>query len=119
MVGDQIKRIAMVAHEANKAWCEVNGDLSQKPWDDADEWQRETAIRGVVFALDHPDAPDSAQHEAWMADKLREGWTYGEVKDAVAKTHPCLVPFVGLPPAQQAKDRLFRAIVKALDPNLG
>jgi hypothetical protein len=36
------------------------------------------------------------------------------VKDAELKTHPCLVPFEELPKFQQQKDRLFRAIVKAL-----
>jgi len=35
-------------------------------------------------------------------------------KDAVAKTHPCLVDYDDLPPAQQAKDALFAAVVLAL-----
>ena len=69
---------------------------------------------GVRFAIDHPDAPDSAEHDAWMADKIADGWRYGEIKDAEAKTHPCLVPFDQLPREQQAKDALFRAVVKAL-----
>jgi hypothetical protein len=49
-----------------------------------------------------------------MKAKLSQGWRYGEVKDAVAKTHPCMVPFEQLPVEQQAKDRLLLAIVKAL-----
>ena len=108
------ENIARVCHEANRAWCAVNGDDSQKPWDQAEQWQRESAIAGVRFALANPDAPDSAQHDAWMNDKLRDGWIYGPVKDAAAQTHPCLVPFDQLPAEQQAKDRLFRAIVAAL-----
>ena len=106
--------IARVCHEANRAWCEVTGDTSQRPWGEAEPWQRESAIAGVVFALNNHDALASAQHDAWMADKLRAGWRYGPVKDAAAKTHPCLVPFESLPAVQQAKDRLFRAIVQAL-----
>ncbi|XUM24954.1 RyR domain-containing protein [Bradyrhizobium oligotrophicum S58] len=51
-----------------------------------------------------------------MADKLRAGWVHGEVKDADAKTHPCIVPFDQLPRVQQAKDKLFRAVVAALRP---
>lgn len=107
-------QIARVCHEANRGWCEANGDCTQKSWDDAEAWQRHSAIAGVRFALDHPDAPESAQHDAWSADKVRQGWTYGPVKDGDAKTHPCLVPFDQLPPMQQAKDRLFIAIVRAL-----
>lgn len=113
-MSDQITSIAIMCHEANKAWCEVNGDFSQKSWFEAEEWQRDSAIKGVQFAIDNPDAPDSAQHDAWSADKIAAGWTYGPVKDAEAKTHPCLVPFEKLELFQQKKDKLFRAIVNAL-----
>jgi len=109
-----ITTIAQICHEANRALCEATGDHSQQPWTFAEEWQRESAIKGVQFAIDNPDAPDSATHDSWMADKLADGWTYGPVKDANAKTHPCLVPFDQLPPDQQAKDPLFRNIVRAL-----
>src|SRR5262245_22205931 len=109
-----IEAVARVCHEANRAWCFVNGDASQVEWAEAPAWQRESTIRGVEFALANPDAPDSAQHDAWSADKVRDGWQYGLVKDAQVKTHPCLVPFDQLPAHQQAKDRLFRAIVRAL-----
>ncbi len=116
MPGKAVNQIAQVCHEANRAWCEVTGDLSQKLWDDAEPWQRESAWDGVRFALSHPDAPASAQHEAWSADKRAQGWVYGERKDGVSKTHPCLVPFEQLPLEQQLKDVLFKAIVDALRP---
>jgi hypothetical protein len=45
---------------------------------------------------------------------MNEGWVYGETKDPVAKTHPCLVAYNDLPIEQQVKDHLFRAVVKAL-----
>ncbi len=106
--------IAMVCHEANRAWCQSNGDHSQYPWGDAEQWQRDSALKGVEFAINNPDAPDSAQHDAWMADKIANGWVYGDVKNAVEKTHPCIVPFEQLPEFQQKKDKLFRAIVHAL-----
>lgn len=114
-----IEEVAQICHESNRGLCEATGDQSQLNWYAAKPWQRESAIRGVKFALANPDAPDSAQHDAWMADKLEDGWTHGEEKDEEKKTHPCLVPFDQLPPAQQAKDALFRGIVKALTPYLG
>jgi hypothetical protein len=109
-----VMQIAVVCHQANKAWCEANEDYSQKDWEQAEDWQRDSAIKGVEFAIANPDAGDSAQHNAWSADKVAGGWVYGEVKDPVKKTHPSLVPFEQLPEFQQKKDRLFRAIVNSL-----
>ena len=109
-----IELAAATCHEANRALCATFGDHSQKPWEEAEQWQRDSAIAGVKFRLENPDAPPSAQHDAWSADKIANGWIYGPIKDAEAKTHPCLVPFDQLPPEQQAKDAIFGAIVKAI-----
>jgi RyR domain len=105
------ENIARLTHTVNKIWCEYNGDFSQKDWEDAPDWQRESAISGVIFHLNNPDADDSASHNEWMKFKLEEGWTYGPVKYADKKEHPCMVPFDQLPPEQQFKDKLFRTIV--------
>lgn len=106
--------IAIMCHQANKQWCDLHGDYTQNNWNDAEEWQRRSAIQGVDFRLENPDAKQDAQHNAWMKSKVDEGWVYGEVKDAEAKTHPCIVPFEQLPEFQQKKDALFCAIVDAL-----
>lgn len=103
--------IAMTCHEANRAYCAYLGDDSQKPWADAPDWQRESALKGVEFHLANPDAGDAASHDSWMAQKVADGWVYGETKDEEKKTHPCIVPFDQLPKEQQFKDALFRAIV--------
>jgi hypothetical protein len=106
--------MAICCHEANKAWCESVGDYSQKHWGNAEQWQKDSAINGVIFRLNNPEAKEDAQHNAWMADKFNDGWVYGDVKDATAKTHPCMVQFHELPEFQQKKDKLFCAIVDAL-----
>jgi hypothetical protein len=106
--------VARVCHEINRAICEAAGDTSQRPWLEAEAWQRESAIKGVEFAVANPNAGASAQHDAWMADKIADGWVYGPVKDAAAKTHPCLVPYDQLPFEQRVKDHTFRAIVKTM-----
>jgi hypothetical protein len=113
----RVHQIAKVAHEVNRVWCEFNGDTSQPTWADAPEWQRSSAMSGVRFHLENPDAGDAASHDSWMAEKVAAGWVYGDVKDPGASppTHPCIVPFEELPPAQQFKDRLFRTIVHAFD----
>lgn len=109
-----VEAIARTCHEVNRVWCEFNGDASQKPWETAPDWQKESAVNGVQFVLEHPDAGDSASHDNWAREKRAAGWAYGPVKNAEAKTHPCLVAFDELPPEQQFKDRLFRTIVLSL-----
>jgi len=107
-------QIAQVCHEANTAYCRTIGDYTQEHWDKAEQWQRESAIKGVEYALANPDAPASAQHEAWLADKTRDGWKFGAVKDPAKKEHPCMVPYLELPLEQRLKDSLFKAVVKGL-----
>lgn len=103
--------IAKVAHEINRAYCAALGDETQVAWEDAPEWQRASAIAGVEMHLANPDATPEQSHESWLAQKLADGWAYGEVKDAEKKQHPCCVPYDQLPPEQKAKDYLFRAAV--------
>ena len=105
--------IARLCHEVNRAYCEALGDISQVPWEEAPEWQRASARMGVDFHMMGDFGPEHS-HMSWMAEKAREGWTYGPVKDPVAKTHPCMVRFADLPKEQQAKDYIFRAIVHTM-----
>lgn len=106
--------VAIVCHQANKAWCEANGDDSQSDWFEAPKWQQDSAIKGVQFRLENPRAGHEAQHNNWVKDKLDDGWEWGEVKDPGAKTHPCIVTFDKLPVFQQKKDLLFASIVDSL-----
>lgn len=108
------EQIARVAHQINKAYCEALGDTSQPDWEDAPDWQKESAIKGVEFHIANPDAGPEASHESWLAQKEKDGWTYGTIKDPEKKEHPCFVAFNHLPKEQQAKDFLFRAVVHAL-----
>jgi hypothetical protein len=106
--------IAQVCHEANRGYCAAIGDATQVEWSAAEEWQRQSALRGVEAVLSDPTITPEALHEKWSADKLADGWKWGAVKDAEAKKHPCLVPYDELPIAQRAKDALFSAIVRSL-----
>lgn len=103
--------IAMMCHAINAAYCQSMGDDSQPTWEDAPEWQRNSAIAGVEMHLANPDATPEQSHESWYAQKEAEGWTHGEVKDAEKKEHPCFLPYDELPIEQKAKDYLFRTTV--------
>lgn len=110
-----IEQIARITHETNRAYCQALGDNSQAVWEDAPEWQRRSAIKGVLFhLLNHVKgvAPSpSASHDAWLAEKRADGWVYGPVKDPEKKEHPCFVPYNELPIEQRMKDYLFGAVV--------
>lgn len=112
-----IEQAARTAHETNRAYCETIGDKSQTSWDDAPEWQRKSAIKGVEFHMaQHASgvAPSpSASHDSWLEEKRADGWKFGPVKDPVAKEHPCFVAYDELPVEQRLKDYLFGAVVGA------
>ena len=42
--------IAKVCHEVNRAYCMSQGDGSQPRWEDAPDWQKQSAISGVTPA---------------------------------------------------------------------
>ena len=106
--------IARVCHEVNRAYCQALGDNSQPTWEDAPQWQRDSALLGVKLHAENPGASPSASHESWMAQKVTEGWVYGPEKNPELKQHHCIVPFDQLPREQQAKDFIFRGVVHAL-----
>lgn len=116
-VKENIEQVARVCHEANRAYCQTIGDDSQPTWDQAPQWQKDSAINGVKFHVAHLSAGDrpspSASHESWMKQKADEGWKFGPVKDAAKKEHPCFVPYNELPLDQRMKDYVFAAIAEA------
>ena len=45
-------------------------------------------------------------HENWSAGRIADGWVYGEKRDDVKKTTPCLVPYDELPEREKDFDRI-------------
>jgi len=107
-------KIARVCHEVNRAYCQSLGDNSQPAWEDAPDWQCNSALAGVTFIAGNPRAGPSASHESWLGEKARDGWKYGPVKDPEKKEHPCFVPYGDLPAEQKAKDYIFGAVAREL-----
>lgn len=108
-----IEHIAAMCHAANAAYCRSIGDFSQADWGSCEEWQRESARKGVMFHAENPLASAGATHDNWFKDKQADGWSYGPEKDVVNKRHPCMVPFAELPIEQQIKDHIFLAIARS------
>lgn len=55
--------------------------------------------------LDLREAIAENAHEIWAAARLKEGWSYGPVRDDVLKKHPDLVPYSMLPDSEKEYDR--------------
>lgn len=108
-----VEACAQAAHEANRAYCAAIGDYSQPRWENAPDWQKDSAREGVKRAIE--GATPRELHEGWMALKRSEGWKYGAVKNPEAKEHPCMVPYEDLSKEQQAKDLLFGLVVVGMN----
>lgn len=110
------RHIAEICHEANRYYCKSIGDDSQPSWEEAPEWQKESALAGVVSILNGVVTSPEQSHVSWLMMKLDDGWGWGPVKDLENKKHPCMVSYGRLPEEQKAKDTLFFSIVRGLEP---
>jgi hypothetical protein len=108
------EEVARIAHQVNKAYCQAMGDDSQLDWEEAPDWAKESAINGVRYAIEKNFPSPQEMHDNWLSEKLKNGWKYGEEKDADKKEHPCCLPYKDLPEFQKAKDYLFSAVVRSM-----
>lgn len=111
-LGRRVWDAARLAREVNRAYCAAIGDMTQLTWAHAPRWQQASAIEGVRGILEETITGPGDAHRSWCAQKRADGWVWGPVKDADARTHPCMVPFDQLPLEQQVKDHLFVATVQ-------
>ena len=44
-------------------------------------------------------------HDHWAIERIAQGWTYGQSRDDVLKTNPCLVPYDELTETEKQYDR--------------
>lgn len=54
-------------------------------------------------------------HDRWAQQRFKDGWGYGDTRDDVKKTHPCLIPYEELPESEKEYDRIMaRETLKAI-----
>lgn len=110
----RLLRVAKACHEANRVLTAFITDVPMQPsWDRCGIDMQESCAKGVLFALNNPNATPEDQHDAWMKERLEQGWVFGKVKDTEKKTHPALRPYTELSEGVKLKDAVFRAIVGA------
>ena len=130
-----IEELARAAHalycEQQKQRGKTEKELpAMRPWEELSEDLRDanraqvTDIPNKLYLLGYELAPGSgmspahieisaeqmetlarAEHDRWMADRQRQGWTHGDPRDDARKHHPCLVPWKSLPEIEKQKDR--------------
>jgi hypothetical protein len=104
-----IEACARAAHEVNRAYCIYLNHMIPGSWEDQSEEHKQSLRLGVGGVI-QGNTPEQG-HQGWMAEKLAHGWVFGPEKDEIKKTHPCLVAYAALSPAQQVKDALFQKTV--------
>ncbi len=106
--------IARTVHEALRGWALAHGQSDIPHWDDAPNWMQNLTLESVRHAIENVGADGRSQHEQWRVQKEHDGWRFGPLKDAAAKTHPLMIPYEALPDWERRKDTLINAIVRAL-----
>ncbi len=112
-----IEGIARVVHEAQRALQFAFSDPVPAPeWNYAPEYMK-TALRKTIRLVLQGATPEQT-HDLWYSDKMADGWTFGEIKDAHARKHPNMVPYDQLPQREKDKNDLLVSIVAALAPGI-
>ncbi len=107
-------RVAELCHEVNKTYSRSLGERWHEPWADTDQELKDSAIAGVSYLAQTPDASAEDLHARWMTDRQAAGWQHGQTKSVERKEHPNLVAWWRLTPSQQAKDELFLTVVRTV-----
>lgn len=105
------RRAEFVYEAARLQAIAVDALIVPEPWAEREEAFR-TQFLDVIERQMGPQRSESPEelHGSWVQAYLTMGWTYGEVRDPVAKTHPDLVPFSQLEQREQDKDAVFIAL---------
>ena len=61
------------------------------------------AVDGILKA--NVEMLAQMEHDGWMDEKRRQGWTLGEIRDNDRLKHPLMIPYEDLPEAEKDKDR--------------
>lgn len=91
----------------------VDAPVVPEPWEERDHAFRKQMVAYVSGLCEADELPTPEQaHDSWWRAYEGMGWTYGPVRDVVAKTHPDMVPFDRLEQREQDKDVVFLALVQ-------
>ena len=86
----------------------ANRPINPEPWEERDDAFKKNMIMAVSRQCgDGKMTSPEELHEDWVRAYREMGWTYGEKRDAIKKTHPDMVSFDELGKKEQEKDLVF------------
>lgn len=72
--------------------------------------------KDLKLTSDQIEMLSEKEHERWMMERERSGWTYGSPRDDSRKHHPSIVPWDCLSESEKEKDReVTRALPKLIE----
>jgi hypothetical protein len=73
--------------------------------EEAKSAKKTTAEEIAPYIEPHIELLAEAEHDGWMAQRAKNGWTYGTPRDDDRKLHPLMRPYSDLPESEKEKDR--------------
>jgi class 3 adenylate cyclase/tetratricopeptide (TPR) repeat protein len=140
-----MEKLAMAAHalyceEQRRLGATPENTPALRPWEELDEdlrdsnrgqiadFRQKLALLGyeldatgmspslIQITDEQCDQLSEKEHERWMEERKRQGWTYGPGRDNDKKIHPSLIPYVQLADKEKKKDRdVVRSIPKLIE----
>lgn len=107
-----IERRAEFVYEAARLQAiAVDAPVIPEPWTDREDSFRQQFLEIIERQMGtmRSSSPEEL-HGGWVQAYIDMGWTYGEVRDPEAKTHPDMVPYDMLEQREQDKDAVFIAL---------
>lgn len=104
------EQVARIVHAAVRELEAVQDETAPNPpWLAADEGDKERLVAQVRMYRNGLEC--SQVHAGWIELMKEDGWSKGEVKDPLTRTHPNLVPYAELPREHKHRNELIRSIV--------
>ena len=113
MLADDLnqRRARFVYEAARLAAIAAEAPIVPAPYDEREQDFRDqlTSAIEVMCGPNRAKDPETV-HEIWVRAYNANGWSYGEMYDRDARTHPDLVPFNELNQREQDKDSVYIAL---------
>ncbi len=71
--------------------------------DEAGSGENEELVNEII--IENLELLAEAEHDGWMDHKLKNDWSFADIRNDEKKHHNCLIPYRDLNPEDKAKDR--------------
>ena len=64
-----------------------------------------TPLANIAHNHDFFETLSEMEHRRWMAERLMDGWRYGQIRNNKKKIHPMIIPYEQLSESEKQKDK--------------